>query len=481
MSDHRTTDPAGPVPGAARGPIPATGDLGVEAFGYQQELKRSLTFTDLLVYGLVFMVPIAPFGIFGGVFQASGGMVALAYAIGMLAMAFTAASYSQMSRAFPMAGSVYTYAGRGIGQPVGFIAGWMILLDYVLVPGLLYLIAAIAMNSIVSSVPVWIWLVGFVVLNTVVNYMGIEFTARINKLMLIGELIVLAIFLVIGVWALASGEGRGFDFSPIYNSDTFSFELVFGAVSIAVLSFLGFDGISTLAEENRDAARSLGKAMIAALVLAGTLFIVQTWVAALLVPEPETLIAEGDAAGTAFYDAAEVAGGAWLGTLTAVATAIAWGFANSLVAQAATSRLLFAMARDRQLPSILAKIDPKHRVPVNATLFVALISLGLGLYMSQRDDGITLLSTLVNFGALTAFLLLHVSVVVHFIVKKKSRNWGLHLVVPVVGFAILAYVVYNAQVAAQELGFVWLGIGVAVLIFLLATGRKPELRAEENL
>src|SRR5687767_14628395 len=213
MSDARTSnDPAGPVPGAARGPIPATGDPDptVETFGYRQELKRSLSFTDLLVYGLVFMVPIAPFGIFGGVFQASGGMVALAYAIGMVAMAFTAASYSQMSRAFPMAGSVYTYAGRGIAQPVGFLAGWMILLDYVLVPGLLYLIASIAMNSIVTSIPVWVWLVGFVVLNTVVNYMGIEFTARINKIMLIGELIVLAIFLVIGVWALASGEGRGF-------------------------------------------------------------------------------------------------------------------------------------------------------------------------------------------------------------------------------------------------------------------------------
>jgi amino acid transporter len=482
MSEPRTRrDPDRPVSGAARGPIPATGDPGVEQFGYRQELKRSLTFTDLLVYGLVFMVPIAPFGIFGGVFQASGGMVALAYAIGMLAMAFTAASYSQMSRAFPMAGSVYTYAGRGIAQPVGFIAGWMILLDYVLVPGLLYLIAAIAMNSIVTSIPVWVWLVGFVVLNTVVNYMGIEFTARINKFMLVGELIVLAIFLVIGVVALAAGEGRGFDFSPIYNSDTFSLELVFGAVSIAVLSFLGFDGISTLAEENRDAARSLGRSMIAALVLAGTLFIVQTWIAALLVPDPDTLIAEGDAAGTAFYDAAEVAGGAWLATLTAVATAIAWGFANSLVAQAATSRLLFAMARDRQLPSMLAKVDPKHRVPVNATLVVATISLALGIYMSQRDDGITLLSTLVNFGALSAFLLLHVSVVWHFVVRQKSRNWLLHLVVPVIGFAILAYVVYNAQVAAQELGFVWLGIGVLLLVFLLATGRKPELRAEERM
>jgi amino acid transporter len=475
VSDPSTTTN---TPGDRAG---TTGDRSVEAFGYRQELKRSLTFTDLLVYGLVFMVPIAPFGIFGSVFQASGGMIALAYAIGGLAMAFTAASYSQMSRAFPMAGSVYTYAGRGIAQPVGFIAGWMILLDYVLVPGLLYLIAAVAMNSIWASVPVWFWLVAFVVLNTVVNYFGIEFTARVNKVMLVAELIVLAIFLVIGVVALASGEGRGFDFSPVYNSDTFSLELVFGAVSIAVLSFLGFDGISTLAEENRESARSIGKAMIAALALAGTLFIVQTWVAALLVPDPDTLIAEGDAAGTAFYDAADVAGGAWLATLTAIATAIAWGFANSLVAQAATSRLLFAMARDRQLPGFLRQVHPTRRVPVNATLLVAAVSLVLGLYMSSREDGISLLSTLVNFGALSAFLLLHVSVVVHYVVRRKSRNWWLHLAVPVIGFAILVFVVVNAQVTAQTLGFVWLVVGLVLMGVLVATGRKPEIRTEERL
>jgi len=482
MSEPRTThDPAGPVAGAAPGPIPATGDPDIESFGYHQELKRSLSFTDLLVYGLIFMVPIAPFGIFGSVFQASGGMIALAYVIGMLAMGFTAASYSQMSRAFPMAGSVYTYAGRGIAQPVGFIAGWMILLDYVLVPGLLYLIASVAMNSIVSAVPIWLWLVGFVVLNTVVNYLGIEFTARVNKIMLVAELIVLAIFLVIGIAALAGGKGQGFDFSPIYNSDTFSLKLVFGAVSIAVLSFLGFDGISTLAEENRESARSIGKAMIAALALAGVLFIVQTWIAALLVPNPEKLISEGDPGGTAFYDAAQVAGGHWLYVLTAVATAIAWGFANSLVAQAATSRLLFAMARDHQLPSFLAKVHPVRRVPVNATLVVAVISLALGLYMNSRDDGITLLSTLVNFGALTAFLLLHVSVVWHFIGRRKSHDYWRHLAVPVIGFGILLYVIINAQVAAQRLGFVWLGVGVAILVFLMVTGREPELRAEEGL
>ena len=473
MTDPRTT----PTAAAATA---GEGAPGVEAFGYRQELKRSLSFTDLLVYGLVFMVPIAPFGIFGSVFQASGGMIALAYAVGGLAMAFTAASYSQMSRAFPMAGSVDTYAGRGIAQPVGFLAGWMILLDYVLVPGLLYLIAAVAMNAIVSSIPVWLWLIGFVLLNTVVNYFGIEFTARVNKIMLIGELIVLAVFLVIGVIALARGEGNGLDaLTPIYNSDTFSFSLVFGAVSIAVLSFLGFDGISTLAEENRDSARSIGKSMIAALALAGTLFIVQTWIAALLVPNPDGLIAAGAAGGTAFYAAAEAASGHWLYVVTAVATAIAWGFANSLVAQAATSRLLFAMARDRQLPSFLAKVHHTRRVPVNATLLVAVVSLVLGIYMSQREDGISLLSTLVNFGALSAFLLLHVSVVVHYLVRQKSRDWWRHLVVPVIGFAILFYVVINAKVAAQTLGFVWLGIGVVVLVFLVATGRKPELATED--
>ncbi len=452
----------------------------IERYGYKQELHRSLSFGDLLVYGLVFMVPIAPFGIFGGVFQGSGGMVALAYAIGMVAMMFTALSYAQMSQAFPMAGSVYTYAGRGIAAPVGFLSGWMILLDYVLVPGLLYLIAAIAMNSLVPSIPVWIWLIGFVLLNTVVNYMGIEMTARVNKIMLVGELIVLAIFIVIGIVALAQGKGRGFDFTPIYNADTFSLSLVLGAVSIAVLSFLGFDGISMLAEENKESARAIGRSMVAALLLAGTLFIVQTWVAALLVPDPEALIAKGDPGGTAFYDAAAVAGGAWLSKLTALATAIAWGFANALVAQAATSRLLYAMARDRQLPHLLAKVHPKKGVPVNATLLTALVSLALGLYMSSRADGITLLSTLVNFGALTAFLVLHVSVVWHYVVRNGSRDWWRHLVAPVIGFVILAFVVVNANVAAQTLGFVWLGIGVVLLVFLLVTGRRPNLNLDDT-
>jgi amino acid transporter len=451
----------------------ADDDLG--QYGYRQELKRSLRFGDLLVYGLIFMVPIAPFGIFGSVYQGSGGMVALAYLVGMVAMMFTASSYTQMSRAFPMAGSVYTYAGRGISPPVGFLAGWVIILDYVLVPALLYLVAGVAMNSLLPAIPVWLWLVAFVLLNTAVNYLGIEMTARVNKVMLVGELLVLLVFLVVGVVALGQGKGHGFSWEPLYNSATFSWPVVFGAVSIAVLSFLGFDGISMLAEENRDSARSIGRAMFAALLLAGVLFLVQTWVAALLVPDPAALLANGDPGGTAFYDSARVAGGGWLAGLTALTTAIAWGFANSLVAQAATSRLLYAMARDRQLPAFLARIHPVRKVPVNATLLVAGVSLVLGVYLTFRDDGITLMSTLVNFGAMTAFLVLHVSVVVHFAIRQRSRDWLRHLVFPILGFAILLYVVINAKVAAQVLGFVWLGIGVLVLIGFTVAGRRPSL------
>ncbi|WP_232667539.1 APC family permease [Pseudonocardia sp. TRM90224] len=451
---------------------------GIEQFGYRQELQRSLTFADLLIYGLVFMVPIAPFGIFGSVFQASGGMVALAYVIALVAMAFTALSYAQMARAFPIAGSVYTYAGRGIAAPAGFLAGWVILLDYILIPGLLYLIASVAMNSFVPAIPVWGWIILFVLLNTAINYLGIEMTARITRIMLVAELVVLAVFLVIGIIALAQGKGTAGAFDPLFTASTFTWPVVLGAASVAVLSFLGFDAISTLAEESQESARRLGRSMIAALVVAATLFVVQTWVAALLVPNRDELLANGDPSGNAFYATATYAGGAWLGVLTAIATAVAWGFANSLVAQAATSRLLYAMARDRRLPAFLATIDPRHKVPVNATFVVAGISLVLGIYMSTRADGITQLTSLVNFGAMTAFLLLHVAVVVHYLVRQRSRNWWAHLVAPALGFGVLLFVVINANIAAQVIGFIWIGIGLLIVLGLHLAGRRAELPEE---
>jgi amino acid transporter len=447
----------------------------VEKFGYRQELSRRLNLTDMVGYGLIYMVPIAPFAIFGAVYHASGGMPALAYLAGAIALFFTANSYQQMARAFPLAGSVYAYAGRAVGASAGFFAGWAILLGYILVPALLYLVAAVAMNSTVPAVPVWLWLIIFIGLNSIVNLRGIRITALVTKIMVTGELIVLALFIAAGGWALAHGRGRGFSFTPLFNSHTFTWSILFAGVSVGVLSFLGFDGIAMLTEEAKDGARAVGRAMKLALVLAGLLFVVQVWVAALLVPDPAGLLANGDPEGTAFYDTATVAGGHSLSQVTSVATAISWGVGDTMVAQVAVIRLLYAMGRDRQLPRFLAQISVKRSVPTNATLVVAAISTALGLWMAHRSDGMTLLTNLINMGALIAFLILHLCVIVYYVIRKRSKNIWSHLVLPLVGTAILVLVISNEHVLAQVVGGIWIGVGVVVLAVMNLIGRRPSL------
>jgi amino acid transporter len=450
-------------------------------YGYRQELTRSLGGVDLLIYGLIYMVVIAPFGIFGSVFQASAGMVALAYAIGMVAMMVTASSYGIMTQAYPTAGSVYTYAGRAIAPWVGFLSGWTILLDYILVPGLLSLIAAAAMNSIVTSMPVWSWIVIFVVVNAALNLRGIKTTRRLNRVFLYGQLAVLAVYLVAGLMALASGAGRGFSWGPVYSSTSFHVGVLATALSVCTLSFLGFDALTTLTEDAKGGARQVSRAQIAALGVTGLLFIAQSFVAALLVPDPATLISQGDPAGTAFYDTARVAAGPWLATVTALATALAWGLSNNMVAQVGTSRLLYAMARDGQLPAFLKKVSPMRSVPTNGIWLTAGISLALGLYMASRDDGITLMSSLVNFGALLSFIVVHLSVLARNLRRHQRRIAGplRSWLLPVLGIAILVTVIWNANILAQRVGLVWLGLGVVVLLVMTAAGRRPQLAGIE--
>ena len=445
-------------------------------FGYEQELHRSMTLRDLIVYGLVFMVPIAPFAIFGSVFDGSHGMVPLTYVIGWIAMTFTALSYREMSRAFPVAGSVYAYAGRGIAAPAGFLAGWAILLDYLLVPTLLYVIGAQAMANVLPAIPQWLWVVGFVLLNTAINLRGIETTAKANKTFLYAQLLVLAVFCVLAVVAISRGtNGAHWTTTPFFNHAEFSSSLVFGALSIAVLSFLGFDAISTLSEETKGGERVVGRATMISLSLVAVLFIVQTYLAALMEPG-RTSLGSSDAENNAFYNISHAIGGHFFQDVIAIAVAVSSAVANSMVAQAATSRLLFSMARDRQLPRFLRDIHPVRGVPHKAILLVAAISLVLGIFFVGQ---ISLLSSLVNFGALFSFLLLHVSVFVHFVLRGRSRNWRLHILAPLLGFVIIGYVLINADIHAKIGGLVWLAIGAGILLFLRLTGRSAKLTIEE--
>ena len=448
--------------------VTGEGQRTLESFGYTQQLKRSVSTLDLVVYGLVFMVPIAPWTIFGTVYNSASAMVPLVYLIGLVAMAFTAIAYSQMAKSFPLAGSVFSYVGRGIHPSAGFFAGWAILLDYLLVPTLLYVFAAESMVGLFPSTPRWLWAIIFVAVNTVINLLGISSLKMVNRAFLAIELVFVAIFVVIAVRAI-NGQSLpdvAWSTTPIWNSDAVSASLLAGALSIAVLSFLGFDGISTLAEESTGKKNPAGKAMLIALSLVGTLFITQTWLASLLAGGREAF--GDDEVGNAFFLLVQAASNTgWMNAFFVV-NVLAVGFANAMAAQAATSRLLYSMSRDRQLPAFLSKISARQ-VPMAAILVVSALSIVLVLFFVGQ---IALISSLVNFGALFGFCLLHISVAWYYLVRQKSKNYLLHLVVPTLGLAIIGYVLVNADPLAKIGGLVWLAIGAVVFGINVVRGRS---------
>src|SRR5258708_663493 len=284
--------------------------------------------------------------------------------------------------------------------------------------------------------------------------------------MLVMELATLGLFVVWGLVVLRGGAGAGgVTLKPIYDPGVFSWSTVAGATSIAVLSFLGFDGISTLAEENRGNQNAIGRATVLSLILVGALFMLQTWIA--------TDLARGmrfASPDTAFYEVAERAGGAWLRLVTILVTVIASAVANAMAAQAAVSRILFAMARDGKLPAFLAKVHPRYKTPYVSTLAVALVSLLVGLLFADRLDD---LSRVVNFGALTGFVLLHLSVINHYFYRRRSGDWLRHIVFPLTGLAIIVYVLYEMERPAKILGAFCISIAVFYHILLTLRSKRP--------
>ncbi|MCZ9341335.1 APC family permease, partial [Streptomyces sp. TRM76130] len=227
-------------------------DIGTTAPGVEEprELRRTLGFRDLVVYGLLFIAPMAPVGVFGTLDAKSHGAVALVYLVATVAMGFTAFSYAQMVRVVPRAGSVFAYARAGLGEGAGFVAGWMAMLDYVLIPAVAYLFSGIAMNELVPEVSRWVWTALAVLVTTLLNLWGVRAAARVGFAVLVLEIVVLLVFVAAAVVVLVrDGAERGW-LSPLSGDGTqgaFALSAVVGAVSVAVLSYLGFDAIATFA------------------------------------------------------------------------------------------------------------------------------------------------------------------------------------------------------------------------------------------
>ncbi|MFD7561584.1 APC family permease [Streptomyces tendae] len=432
----------------------------------EHRLRRSLGFRDLVVYGLLFIAPMAPVGVFGTLDAKSHGAVALVYLVATVAMAFTAFSYAQMVRVVPQAGSVFAYARAGLGNGAGFVAGWMAMLDYVLIPAVAYLFSGIAMEALVPEVSRWVWTAIAVVVTTLLNLWGVRTAARVGFLVLAMEIVVLLVFVATAIVVLAQDGAERDWLSPLSGDGTqgaFALSAVVGAVSVAVLSYLGFDAIATFAEEVTGGSAKVARALLFCLALAGVLFVAQTYLVALLEPVSSAqLAAEPERQGSAFYDAVDASVGTWLHDLVAVSKAIGAAFA-ALAGQAAAGRLLFAMGRDRRLPGVLSRTD--GGVPRVALLVSAVITMAAAVWAARRDDGLDHLVSVVDVGALTAFTLLHASVVGWFVVRRggDTVSWWRHLVVPVLGAAITVAVIVEASGTAQVVGAIWLAVGLVVL------------------
>ena len=454
-------------------PDPETASASLEKLGYKQELKRSLSLVDLIIYGLVFISP-TTYALFGIVFNKSEGMVPLVYLAGLVPMLLTAMGYAFLSREFPVAGSVYVYAGRTIGPGPGFIAGWVMLLDYLLIPTLVYVVAAIQINAVLPDVPSWLAVVVPLTLCTCINLLGIETTAKTNKVLLSLNLIILSIFLVAGIVALFQGTaGAHLSFKPFWNAETVSPALIFSAMSITMLAYTGFDAISTLAEESKESSALLGRATLLSLCIVGPLFVIQNYLASLFVLD-RTSFPDGAPTDGALFDIASTIAGPWLKVLTSVGSLVVVGVPMALAAQVATARLLFSMARDGKLPRALASVHVSRKVPDRAILLVATVTVILSLTLVGHLD---LLASMVSFGALTGFLMLNLSVVAYFMWRKKSKNWVQHLVVPLIAFVTIASVLLNTATTAKIVGLSWLAVGAVVLIGLKLRHKQATLPA----
>ncbi|WP_237773987.1 APC family permease [Actinosynnema sp. ALI-1.44] len=427
-------------------------------------LRRTLTLRDLVVYGLLFIGPLAPVGVFGVLDARSGGAVALVYLVATVAMGLTAYSYATMSAEIPRAGSVFSYASAGLGRTAGFFAGWLVLLDYLLIPSVAYLFTGIATNALVPGIPVWLATGAAILVTTAVNLAGVRLAAVVGLVVLVVEIVLLVVFVVAAVVVLVTDGAQRPWQSPFTGVSGFEVTAVVGAVSVAVLSFLGFDAIASFAEENVGPSKVVGRATLFCLVLAGFLFVVQTYLGALLTPASPS-----GSSGQVFYEMLRTSIGPWLAVVVTAVKAVGPAF-SAMVAQAAVGRLLYSMARESRLPKQLAAVDNRTKTPWTAILFAAVLTLVVAVWAASRDDGLDILVSIVDVGALAAFTLLHLSVIGYF--RGRYRVLA-HLVVPILGAAVMVAVLALSSTTALIVGAIWFAVGIVVNLAGSRAGGVP--------
>ena len=450
MSSTAPADPTAPYPETEAG---------------EGHLRRALGLPSLVLFGLVYMVPLTVFTTYGIVTEITGGRVSVAYLVTLAAMVFTARSYARMAAAYPVAGSAYTYSQRSFGAPIGFLAGWSLLLDYLFLPMLNYLVIGIYLNAAIPAIPAWVFILITIAIVTVLNIVGIVSVARANFLIIALQAIFIVVFIVLAFVTL-SGTGTVDLLAPLAGDGSATgFSPVMAGAAILCLSFLGFDAVSTLSEEAKDPTRSVPRAIMIATLVSGLIFIALSYLSQLVFPSNEFADVDSGA-----LDVMTTAGGQFLETFFTAAY-VAGALGSAITSQASVARILYAMGRDGILPRpVFGHVSPRFSTPVYAILVVSVVSL-----LAVVIDLATLAS-IVSFGALVAFSAVNLGVIKHYFVDRAERGGSgvfNNLILPFIGFAFTVWLWTNLSGLTLVIGLCWLAAGFVWLAVVTRGFQRP--------
>lgn len=430
---------------------------------------------DLVVYGIVLIQPVGAVGPFGLANKMSSGHVTLTILIALVAMMLTAVSYGRMAGLYPVAGSAYTYVGRGLNPHLGFMAGWAMVLDYFLIPVVNVVYGALSIQRLVEGFAPrltqklvvtigWhvepqragfvVWVILLVVLTTFLNLRGVKWTARANMVLTGVMCFVVALFVVQAIrflWAHQGWSGL-VSTEPFYNPRTFKLSAVGAATSLAALTYIGFDGITTLAEDVREPKRTVPLAIVLVCLVIGLCAGLQVYLAQRVWPD-YTSFKDLD---TAFFDVCDLVGGKLLYAAMALVLAVAC-LGSALTGQVGAARILFCMGRDHALPRFLARLDRRHNPVLNLWL-IGGTSLAGALLLDYEQA-----ATLINFGAFVAFMGVNLAVIRAFFFRPPSghqRNWAADLFTPTLAFLFCLWIWLRLPAPAQVVGSIWCAAGL---------------------
>ncbi len=439
-------------------------------------LSRQLGMWAIVGLGLGYMTPMTVFDTFGIVSGETNAVVPLAYLVALVAMMFTAISYGRMTRVYPSAGSAYTYASETIHPNVGFLVGWSSLLDYLLLPMVNAVIGRIYFESFFPEAPSWMFVVVYVAVITALNFLSMKGTSRVNGILVVFQIVLIAVFVVLAWLALKDGMGEGtiFTLNPLYHAGVEVGAVLAGA-TVVCFSFIGFDAITMYSEEAKT-PDTVPKAIVLALLIGGAIFFIAAWFGQSVFPTLDGFEVTDDT----LPEMALFVGGAFFKILFTSA-ALAAVVASSLSSHASVSRMIYVMGRNGRgrLPRFLSYIHPTFLTPTHAVLIVGVVSL-LAVKFTLE-----FISAMINFGALIAFTVVNLTVIVFYAFRLKQRRTPKeifrNIVLPFIGMCLTGVLWVNLHIDALIYGTIWLAIGIILLFFMTRFFRSPlTMKIEEE-